>query len=38
MRADPGYRTLGELLQEQQWAVDEISGSKMKSADSLAVA
>ena len=25
MRADPGHRTLGELLQERQWAVDEIS-------------
>ena len=24
MRADPGHRTLGELLQERQWAVDEI--------------
>ena len=25
MRTDPGHRTLGELLQERQWAVDEIS-------------
>ena len=25
MRADFGHRTLGELLQERQWAVDEIS-------------
>ena len=25
MRLDPGQRTLGELLQERQWAVDEIS-------------
>jgi prophage regulatory protein len=25
MRVDPGHRTLGELLQERQWAVDEIS-------------
>jgi prophage regulatory protein len=25
MRIDPGHRTLGELLQERQWAVQEIS-------------
>jgi hypothetical protein len=25
MRLDRGQRTLGELLQERQWAVDEIS-------------
>src|SRR3984885_5951261 len=25
MRTDPGHRTLGELLQERQWAVNEIS-------------
>jgi predicted DNA-binding transcriptional regulator AlpA len=30
MRADPGHRSLGELLQERQWAVDEISRPRDK--------
>lgn len=32
LRTDPGHRTLGELLQERQWAVQEIERLRAASA------
>ena len=37
LRTDPGHRTLGELLQERQWAVQEIERLRVGAEPSRAV-